>query len=525
MNEFINKYKEKLLTFWHSLDKKQQYKLIGTIIFLIASLSIFTFFAAKPKYEIAFSNLNPKDAGIIVNRLEEMGIKYQLTAGGKNIAVPESMVSKVIVTLAQDESIGSGNIYTKFWDNASFGMTESQFQVLERGAIEEELKQLIVHGIEGINDAYVMITLPEEKVFYSEEQQQATASVIVNIEPGTQLTPVQIKSIYHIISKSIPNLPVENITLSDQYGEPLEYTAQNTGLDVASYNQQRQIEKEFQQEIKKEIQTMLSRIMGRDRVSVTVFAKMNFDQKRTVSNLVEPVVDGKGIARSVEQIQESFTGEQNAQGGVPGTGDAQIPTYPSGTGNNGDYEHIEERINYEVNEITKEVISSPYRLEDLSITVVVDLLEDNDPNSETGQTKQAVRDLIKPIVLAATSQEESLETDLNMNADQKIAVIAHEFQDQTSVFENQNQINPLFLYGAIGLSVLAIGGVGYTLIRRRRNQQIVDENEEKNETIVPEFDFTPMITEEAALQQEIHKMSKQKPDEFIKLLRTWLSEE
>jgi len=523
VNEYLKKYKEKLLNFWKKLEKKQRIKLIGIIAFLVLSLSLFTILATKTKYELTYIDLNPKDAGTIVNKLEELNIPYKLSAGGKNISVPEALTDKVLVTIAQEENIGSGNIYSKFWEKASWGMTDSEFQLLERGAIEEKLRQLIVYGIQGISDAQVMITLPEDKVFYSDEQQYATASVVINLDPGVNLSPTQIKSIYHLISKSVPNLPVDNISLTDQYGEPLEYMTQDqSSINVSSYNQQRQIEREFQQDIKKEIESMLGYIMGPDHVRVSVFAKMNFDQKRTVSNLFEPVVDGKGIARSVEQIQESFTGTGNTQGGIVGTGSTQIPGYQAGTDNNGNYEHIEERINYEVNEITKEVISSPYHLEDLSITVVLDMPEDSE---SAGETKQAIKDLVKPIVSAALSVEDSNTIQQDQLIEQKIAVVAYEFGERISAFENQNNLNPLFLYGALGLAILAIGGFSYRLIRRKRQMAGVEEEEKEIKEKDPEFDFTPVLTEEAVLQQEILKMTKQKPDEFIKLLRTWLSED
>lgn len=516
MNDIIQKYKEKLLIYWQQLEKGQKIKLISVAFFLVASLVLFTLMATRTKYELAYVGLDQKTAGTVVTRLEEMGISYQLSAGGSNIAVPESEVDKVLVTLAPEVDSGSGNIYSKFWEKASFGMTDDQLRILERGAIEEELRGLI-RGIEGIQDAYVMVTIPEDQVFYSEDEDKATASVVVQTEPGVTLSQNQIKSIYNLISMSIPNLPVENITLTDQYGDPLEYEAYNQGSNVGSFDQQRQIQQDFQNDLKKDIESMLRKIMGPDKVSVNVFAKMNFDQQRTVENIKQPVVDGKGIARSVETIQESFYGDGATQGGVSGTGDSQIQGYPSVDGDNGSYEHIEERINYDVNEITKEVISSPYSLEDLSVIVAVDLPND-DENTE--QTIDAIKELIRPIVSAALDEQE-------VDIDSKIAVVAHEFEGEGSIFENENNgIDPMLLYGAIGLSVLAIGGVGYSVVRRNRRKKEVEEEEMIfKETKTPEFDFTPALTEEAILQQEIQKMSKQKPQEFVKLLRTWLSED
>lgn len=517
MNEIIQKYKEKLINYWQQLDKNQKIKLVFIVIFLVASLVLFTMYATRTKYEVAYSGLDPKQSGVIVKQIEEMGVSYKLSAGGSNISVPESQVDEVRVAVASEVDLGGSNAYAKFWEKASFGMTDSQFEVLERSAIEEGLRGLI-KKIEGISDAYVMVTLPNEKVFYSNEEEQATASVVVEVEPGVQLTSNQIKTIYNLIAMSIPNLSTENITLTDQYGESLEYIEGSQGnSNLNSYNEQLKIQQDFQKGLQKDIETMLKTVMGPDKVSVNVFAKMNFDQERTVSNLVEPVIDGEGIARSIETITESYSGSGSTQGGVVGTGDSQIPGYPSGDSDSGNYEHIEKRINYEVNQITKEVVSSPYKLEDLSVIVAVDQPEDD---AQTEETVEAVKTLIRPIISAALDEE-------SVNIDDKIAVVAHEFDETNSIFDdNQREISPALLYSAIGLSVLAIGGFGYTLVRRnRRKQNILEDEELIIDPKSPEFDFSPQLSEEAVLQQEIQKLSKQKPQEFVKLLRTWLSEE
>ncbi len=508
--------------------------LISTIIILLSSISIYTYIATRTKYELAFVGVNEKQSGLIVKKLDELGVPYQLSAGGTNISVPESQAAKVKVTLAQEDVLGSGNIYSKFWDSASYGMTDSQFQVLERGAIEQELRDLIVNGIHGIKDANVMITIPKEKVFYSEDDQKATASVIINLDPGTELNASQIKSMYDLISKSVPNLPVENITIVNQYSEPLEYANQNQNngsLNMTAFDQQRKIQADFQTDIKKQLEQMLGKVLGPDQAIVTVFAKMNFDQQRTVENLKEPVVDGKGIARSVEKIQENSTGQGTAQGGVPGTGNTQVPGYQTGTNNNGTYTHTEDRINYDVNEITKEIVSSPYRLEDLSINVAVNMADDNNPNSKTGQTKLAIQNLIKPIVSAALNdQQQNVNTVNPTLIDQKISIIAHPFQGTANKVQNVQSskgMNPYLLYSLIGLSVFAVGGIGFTVVSRRKKKrdENVEEELQPNEVKLPEFDFTPNLTEEMVLNKEIQKLANQKPEEFTKLIRTWLVDE
>ncbi len=517
MNDIIQKYKEKYIQFWQQLVTKQKILFVSSVAFIIFALIIMVMISTSTNYIPTFVNLNEKTAGNIIDKLDEIGVSYEISGGGTVVSVPEAEADRVKINIAQE--LDSGSIYSKFWDSATYGITDSELSILERDAIEQELRALIVNGINGINKAEVMLTLPKEKVFYSEEEQKATASVILNIEPGVNLTSVQIKNIYYLISRSVPNLPIENITLSNQYGEPLEFSENGNSSTISTYDQQRSIEVNFQQSLRKDIENMLADIYGPDNISVNVFAKMNFDQKRTVENLKEPVVDGKGIPISTEQIQESSTSGDNV-GGIVGTGDTQIPTYQSNSGTESSYEYIEERINYDVNEITNEIISSPYHLEDLSITIAVNM----DPEAEqTQKITQDITNLISPVLSVALGPDENG----NINISSKIAVIAQEFDQPISYFdENTNNLNNLLLYGLVGLSVLAIGGAGFSLVKRnnkRKEQTLMDL--QKDENIKPEFDFSPVLTEETALQQEIQKLSKRKPDEFTKLIRSWLYEE
>lgn len=522
MNELIQKYKDKFKNYWQKLEKKQKILLGSSAVLLFLSLVLVTVLSTSTKYVPTFVDLNDKTANTVVTKLDEMGITYEIGGGGSIISVPEAEADKVKITVAPE--LESGNFYSKFWESASYGSTDSELAILERDAIEQELRALIVNGIDGIINAEVMITLPEEKVFYSEENEKATASVIINIEPGVNLNSNQIKTVYYLISRSIPNLPIDNITLSNQYGDLLEYSSINPNSAGTSYDEQRRIEVEFQQDVKTDIEKMLKEIYGNNNISVTVIAKMNFDQKRTVENIKEPVVGDQGIVISSEEIQSTTTGG-NSAGGVSGTGVNQVPSYQSGTSSDGSSEYSEERINYEVNEITNEIISSPYHLEDLSVSIAVNLDNEDD---QTAKVLEDIKNLISPIVSTALSTDDTSNNNV-IDINSKIAVIANQFEPQTSYFDgNQNNLNSLLLYGGIGLAVLAVGGVAFALIRRGRNNKTIEDappNIKSEDLPQHEFDFTPVLSEEAALQKEIQKISKKKPDEFVKLLRTWLYEE
>ncbi|MBW9234599.1 flagellar M-ring protein FliF, partial [Leptospira santarosai] len=166
-------------------------------------------------------------------------------------------------------------------------MTDRHFDVVERDAMQNELAELIKQ-IDGVTEANVMITLPKENVWITDEEQVATASVVVKGDPSFQLDQKQVNGLYHLISKSVPNLPQEEIVIMDQNGQVFEIQKENQ-LDSALsvYQQQREIKKDIERDIQRELQQMLGLTLGHDKVVVSVMTTIDFTKEKREENLVE----------------------------------------------------------------------------------------------------------------------------------------------------------------------------------------------------------------------------------------------
>src|SRR5699024_5760116 len=122
-------------------------------------------------------------------------------------------------------------------------------------AMQTELANLI-KGIDGIDDANVMITLPEESVFIDESNDEATASIVLQTDLGFEFEGKQIETLHHLVSSAVSNLSPEYISIMNQYYE--YFDEQSTSLAESVY--------EFQQNVKKDIiqdiQTRLQQLLG-----------------------------------------------------------------------------------------------------------------------------------------------------------------------------------------------------------------------------------------------------------------------
>ena len=532
MNEKLVNIKNKTVDFWSSRTKKQQFIMIGSTVLTIVLIAATSWFATRPNLVPLYSDLSPSEIGTIKENLEGRKITYEITDAGKTILVPKEKVDTLLVELAAEGIPESGNIdYSFFSKNAGIGMTDNEFNVMKLDSMQTELANLI-KGIEGVNDAKVMISLPEKGVFVSQNDEQASASIVLDTKPGYKFKDEQIKALYHLVSKSLPNLPTENIVIMNQYFEYFDLENGDTLKNGTSISDQFAIKKEIERDIQRQVQSMLGTIMGRDKVAVSVTTDIDFSQENREENLVTPVDEEnmEGIAISAQKLTETFTGNGDAVGGVP---EAEDPSdslgtqYLEGSNGNGDYEKVEETINNEVNRIRKEIVESPYKVRDLGIQVMVEPPTADDPNSLPQERMDDITKILGTIVRTTINKDSVPEQLTDEDIQSKIAVSVQKFNGKVDFADNEKISIPVWVYiiGAVLLLLLIVVIILLIRARKRRNEEVEEmEFKESIDFDVPDVN-DEQETEGTLKRKQLEKLAKEKPDEFAKLLRTWLSED
>ena len=72
-------------------------------------------------YSHLYSNLEDSEAGEVISYLNENGIPYQLTDGGRTISIPSDEVYKIRISLASEGLPRSGNIGYSIFDQNNLG--------------------------------------------------------------------------------------------------------------------------------------------------------------------------------------------------------------------------------------------------------------------------------------------------------------------------------------------------------------------------------------------------------------------
>ncbi|MFP7477644.1 flagellar basal-body MS-ring/collar protein FliF [Terribacillus saccharophilus] len=537
MNQRIANYKEKITSFWQTRPGWQKALLICTPIVLILIIGISSFFATKETMVPLYKDLSAQETGKIKEELDAQGVKYELEGNGSTILVPDTQAEGLLVDLAAEGLPETGSIdYSFFSNNASWGMTDNEFDVIKLDALQTELSTLLTN-IDGIKSADVLINKPTDPVFVTDEQEEASASIVLNTETGYDFQPEQVEAMYRLVSKTVPNLPEENIVITNQDFEYINMDTAKSGGDA--YTNQMGIKQEVEQGIQQRVQQMLAAMVGAENVRVSVTTDIDFDQETRTEELVEPVDEenNEGLPVSVETITETYEGEPT-EGGVAGTGEEEVPNVAAEDETTGDgaYNNVKESVNYEFNKIKKEITESPYSIRDIGIQVAVDsnkntTAQNGEAEQLTQQEQTQVEESITSILNSIVSTSVDAEVAQTINPENSVSVVFQPFAASQAAQGDDTEGSgiPVWAYIAGGVLLAAVAVLVFMLIRSRRNQEeeedvLLEEEMTAAPVMVEEIDDTPE-TESTLKQKQLEKLAQESPEDFAKLLRSWMTED
>jgi len=333
---------------------------------LAITLALFAFIIIKAQtadYQLLYGNLAETDASAVVEWLKGNNIPYKLGNNGRNIHIPVKDVYETRLSLAASGLPQGGGVGFEIFDKQSFALTDFVQKVNYSRALQGELARTIT-SLGPVESARVHLALPEKRLF-KEQQQPATASVILKLTPRKRLKDTQVEGIVHLVSSSIEGLEPENVTIIDQNGNVLSKSGEkgaigNLSPDLLAYQAQ------VEHRLETRAQALLDKSLGSKNSMVRVSATLDFTQTEKTEELFDPE---EPVIRS-EQVSEEKTGSE-VTGGVPGvqsnlqgnTNQAGGATPPSS--------RSQRTTNYEISKVVSKVINPVGTITKLSVSVLV----------------------------------------------------------------------------------------------------------------------------------------------------------
>lgn len=320
----------------------------------------------KPAFETLYVNLESGDLNQVTMALSEGGIPFDVGSDGKSVQVPVGTTGKARLFLAERGLPNSANAGYELFDNVgSLGLTSFMQEVTRVRALEGEIARTI-QQISGIASARVHIVMADRGSFRKTEQ-KPTASVM--IRASSTIGRNAAASIRHLVGSSVPGLSIDDVTILDSAGQLL---ASGDDPQNGAMSQSLSIVQSVQGEIEKNIDKALSPFLGVDNFRSSVTAQLNTDTQQVQETTFDPESRVERSTRvtkeeqksSQQQADNATTVQQNVPQAAPKSGGA-------GPQSNDQAEKKEEQTNYEINSKTVATTKNSYKVEKLSVAVVV----------------------------------------------------------------------------------------------------------------------------------------------------------
>ncbi|MPL92025.1 Flagellar M-ring protein [bioreactor metagenome] len=521
--DWFRRFSARLGLFWSSLKPWQKFSIVGASILVVSALVLAAYWAGKPSYEPLFSALEVEDQSAIVAYLRENRIDYKLDPAANAILVPRDIVYETRLSLAQGGLPKGGSVGYEIFDTTKMGLSEFQQKITYIRALEGELERTI-RQIDAVDYAKVNIVIPEQRLFL-EQQQPSTASVLVRLKTGMQIGPDQVKSIVHLVSHGVQGLLPENITVVDTTGKVLSdlldqdlliYGQGGDGRTVSSV--QRELERQQERELENKVRVMLERVFGPGRVVVRIKVDLDFDRRTSSSKEFIPGETGRGVLRSQQNMEETYTGTGGPIGGAPGT-TTNIPGYAVAQqqGTASEYNKTETTNNYEITTRETQQVVTPGTIRRLSASVLVD-----------GDLEQDRLTELRALVAPALGVDAARGDQLVIQSMKFSTTFADSLAEQLQAQQRMQLIIAL-VAAAVILLLAALAGVLWMKRRRSRKAMLPPAEERKRIPSIQELLSSPELLEAqgelAVLEEQLRAYARSKPEEIANLTQDWLADE
>jgi len=419
---------------------------------------MFTRWITAPTMSPLYSNLASADASAIVEELNAEGVPYSLADGGGTIMVANDKVSALRLTMSGKGLPADNQSGYALLDEQGITTSEFQQQTTYQRALEGELANTL-KALDGVNTAVVHIALPKDEVFATDEG-KPTASVLLDLAPGTSLGGEQVQAVTHLVSSSVEKMDPADVTVADSTGAVLSAAGQ--GVSSAAGDAQLQQEQEFEARLAANAQSILDTVAGPGNAKVSVRADLDFSKRDTTSESYS-YTPGTPALSETNQV-EGYTGRGAAVGGVLGAEDIAA-------NGNGDSTYNKESTtsNNAVDKTVETIQGAPGAINRLTVSVVMD------DASAAGLNQQQIQDAISNSVGLDVARGDAISVAL-MAFDTTAAEQAAADLAAAAEAEKSAQMWSMIKTGGIALGIVLL--VLVVWLRSRRSREEYEELED-----------------------------------------------
>lgn len=507
---------------FNSFDLNSKVLIVSIVSLVIMGVVLFLMFSLQADYVLLYGNLDLKDASLIVQELDSQNVKYKLKGGGKDIYVPLTKRDNMRLILAEKDMLPSTTTGYELFDKNRLTLSNFQQNVDFQRALEGELSRTLM-SLSEVEFARVHLVIPDSTPFL-EEQQQATASVVLKLKGATKLNPSKMAVVANLVATAVSGLDPANITIMDDRANILAGgSTEDFGFQPLP-NQQKYLSS-FEEALKQKIKMVLDPAYGLGNTAVAVSAELDFNKVEEQRTEYEPLTGtDTGVVRSSETSETTSQNQPQDSGGTAGA-TANLPTYQGTSGSSGNLSKSSESTetkNYEVSQTQKVTQYATGAVKKISVSVLL--------NSETLETAEQAE--IENLVKSAVNYNETRGDTLTVAAQVFDTTFQEEVDAARQVTLAAASKRMYITYGLIGLAAILLGLALFRLMKPYEIPSFaLTARTATGPTSVrddlPDIDLMSLHAPDTTAQKlkhEVIRMTKDNPENAAKVIKTWLKE-
>jgi len=527
MANALTKLPSKIAESFKKMTKGQKTRLLVLAVIVIVIIISVSVVLNQKNYTVLYSGMDASEAGKVLSTLSDMGVDAK-AQGSDTILVDANQADSVRMELAAKGYPNSGTNYDIFQNASGLGVTDMEKQTYYKFQLEENLRQTI-NKMEKVKDSVVTLDLGEDTSYVlSNDKQPATASVMLTLKDNTKLDSSEVKAIAELVSSGISGMSADDVRIVDS--QMNLYSVGGDSDDATAVDTQLGLQNNVQKQLHDQVINLLTPVFGENNVLAEVNVKLNFDNKTTETVELKPPADGtEGLAVSMKELVEAIgSGSDGSVAGVDANGSASEYLSALASDDGSKYYNISREANYELDQTKTQIDQAKGKIEDLSVSVVVN--ENSGADDYTDQVKQLVANAI-----GVSEDRITVQTlPFQQTADSNDVTNAMEAQQQMLNSVQSASTMRLVIIAVTGLVVLIILFMIIRMFRKNSEPTTTGVEYVADEVIIPGAmpvqDNTVDVNLED-MEEDDGKMSiledyiNKNPESVANLLRNWLNEE
>lgn len=205
-----------LLSRWNALSKTARIAAIAVTVLLITASTIFTFVTHPARTALFATPLRPEQLSEVEDRLAGWNVSF--TPVADNVLIEAGRRNDLLLRLSlagvphahvetTDEALSAVGVLTPQ------AVIDAQTRTGLAGDLESDLR-----GIDGVDDARVIIAPEKAAQFADGSSHDATASVRLRLRPGVRLTRAVVNGIRQFVAAGVTGLDPTRVTILDDRG-------------------------------------------------------------------------------------------------------------------------------------------------------------------------------------------------------------------------------------------------------------------------------------------------------------------